>query len=138
MYSIIRALGETGRQDLVDLDLGGIFAYPKPVELLTTLIASQTMFDPEAIVLDFFAGSGTTAQAVIELNKRDGGNRRFVLVQQPEPIRASGGARVGAQASAEAVAQFPSISAFMAERVRRAGGEFTALRVVDDASAAAQ
>lgn len=129
MYSIIRALGETGRQDLIELGLGGIFAYPKPVELLTTLIASQTMFDPEAIVLDFFAGSGTTAQAVIELNRRDGGSRRFVLIQQPEPIRAAGGARVGAHADAEAVAQFPTISAFMAERVRRAGGDFIALTV---------
>ncbi|WP_420732782.1 site-specific DNA-methyltransferase [Brevibacterium luteolum] len=137
MYSIIRALGETGRQDLIDLGLGGIFAYPKPVELLTTLIASQTMFDPEAIVLDFFAGSGTTAQAVIELNRRDGGSRRFVLIQQPEPIRAAGGARVGAHADAEAVAQFPTISAFMAERVRRAGGDFIALTVAADETDAA-
>ena len=129
MYSIIRALGETGRQDLIELGLGGIFAYPKPVELLTTLIASQTMFDPEAIVLDFFAGSGTTAQAVIELNRRDGGSRRFVLIQQPEPIRAASGARVGAHADTEAVAQFPTISAFMAERVKRAGGDFIAVTV---------
>ena len=40
------------------------------------------------IVLDFFAGSGTTAQAVLELNNQDGGNRKFILVQLPEPTDA--------------------------------------------------
>ena len=41
--------------------------------------------DENDIILDFFAGSGTTAQAVLELNKEDGGNRKFILVQMPEP-----------------------------------------------------
>src|SRR5699024_2833508 len=78
MYSIIKALG--GQNDLEPLGLGGVFSYPKPVELVKALVTSQTFFDPEAIVLDFFAGSGTTAQAVMEANERDGGSRSFVLV----------------------------------------------------------
>ena len=58
------------------------FDTPKPVNLITTLM--QMGLGNEDIVLDFFAGSGTTAQAVYELNKLDGGNRRFILVQLPE------------------------------------------------------
>jgi adenine-specific DNA-methyltransferase len=54
---------------------------PKPVELMKRIIRLST--DEEAIVLDSFAGSGTTAQAVLEVNAEDGGNRRFVLCQVP-------------------------------------------------------
>lgn len=100
MYSIIKALNEGGRADLEALGLGGLFGYPKPLELIRTLVRSQTMFDREAIVLDFFAGSGTTGQAVLELNAADGGSRRFVLVQQPETLRPVAGARTGAEARA--------------------------------------
>lgn len=63
-----------------------IFDNPKPVELIKRFI-SLGVHDPEdAIVMDFFAGSGTTAQAVLEMNASDGGRRRFILVQLPEPI----------------------------------------------------
>lgn len=54
-----------------------IFTYPKPVRLIKKLCCSARL--KNAVVLDFFAGSGTTAQAVLELNKEDGGNRRFIL-----------------------------------------------------------
>ncbi len=57
--------------------------YPKPVALLENIVSMGS--DDDSIVLDFFAGSGTTAQAVLELNKQDGGNRKFILVQLPEP-----------------------------------------------------
>ncbi|MHB8579795.1 MAG: site-specific DNA-methyltransferase [Ignavibacteriaceae bacterium] len=59
-----------------------IFSYSKPLSLVKEIIR-QTLRTNE-IVLDFFAGSGTTAQAVMELNKEDGGNRKFILVQLPE------------------------------------------------------
>ncbi|MGC2941768.1 MULTISPECIES: site-specific DNA-methyltransferase [unclassified Brevibacterium] len=85
MYSIIKALG--GQNDLEPLGLAGVFSYPKPVELVKALVASQTFFDPDAVVLDFFAGSGTTAHAVMAANSRDAGARSFVLVQTPEPLR---------------------------------------------------
>src|SRR5690606_17666644 len=59
------------------------FENPKPVGLVTELLRLGTQKDD--LVLDFFGGSGTTAQAVLELNKEDGGNRKFILVQLPEP-----------------------------------------------------
>jgi adenine-specific DNA-methyltransferase len=59
------------------------FQTPKPVKLLRKICELGTNSDD--IILDFFAGSGTTAQAVIELNKQDGDNRKFILVQLPEP-----------------------------------------------------
>ena len=91
MYSIVRALGHEGRNDLEALGLGGLFTYPKPVSLMRTLVRSRTFFDPEAVVLDFFAGSGTTAQAVMELNAEEGGRREFILAQKPEVLRPSAG-----------------------------------------------
>lgn len=65
------------------------FDYTKPVELLRTLIAWVTEPESDDLVLDFFAGSGTTGQAVLEANAADGGSRRFVLVQLDEAISAS-------------------------------------------------
>ena len=59
-----------------------IFDYPKSVPLLKRLLQLYTSKDD--IVMDFFAGSGTTGQAVMELNQEDGGNRKFILVQLPE------------------------------------------------------
>lgn len=114
MYSIIRSLG--GQNDLEALGLGGRFSYPKPVELVKTLIASQTFFDPEAIVLDFFAGSGTTAQAVMAANARDEGSRSFVLIQTPEPLRSKNARAVVGGGLGES---FPTISELTAERIRR-------------------
>jgi adenine-specific DNA-methyltransferase len=59
----------------------GKFSQPKPVRLLTHLF--HLIRNKDAWFLDSFAGSGTTAHAVLELNKEDGGNRKFILVQQP-------------------------------------------------------
>ena len=61
----------------------GVFDYTKPVKLITRLL--QIGSNPEDIVLDFFSGSATTAHAVMQLNAEDGGNRKFVMVQLPEP-----------------------------------------------------
>jgi len=58
---------------------GGVFPQPKPVQLIQYLI--ELVRDPQAIVLDSFAGSGTTGHAVLALNKADGGNRRFIMVE---------------------------------------------------------
>jgi len=55
--------------------------YPKPSSLIRELISLNTHSDKAAIILDSFAGSGTTAHAVLALNKEDGGNRRFILVE---------------------------------------------------------
>ncbi|MCT2357228.1 site-specific DNA-methyltransferase [Brevibacterium casei] len=162
LYSIIKALG--GQNDLEDLGLGGVFGYPKPVELVKTLITAQTFFDPTAIILDFFAGSGTTAQAVMEANRRDDGQRSFILIQTPEELRGGRGARGGAGAGVNgnggrqgeadvraasgsdadsARPEFATISELTAERIRRAadasapGLTFTEVAVADPPAAEA-
>ncbi len=58
---------------------GGIFSQPKPIELIKYLL--EIIRSKDAIILDSFAGSGTTAHAVLALNKEDGGNRKFILVE---------------------------------------------------------
>lgn len=58
------------------------FSYPKPVGLITR--ALQLYSNPSSIILDYFAGSGTTAHAVINLNREDGGKRKYILVEQGE------------------------------------------------------
>ncbi|OPY57168.1 MAG: putative methyltransferase [Pelotomaculum sp. PtaU1.Bin035] len=60
-----------------------VYEFPKPIKLLNKLIVCG--LGPNDILMDFFAGSCTTAQAVLELNKIDGGNRKFIMVQLPEP-----------------------------------------------------
>ena len=75
--------------DLKALGLGGVFDNPKPVRLIRYMIDLATHPDEGDIVMDFFAGSGTTAQAVMEANASDGGDRRFICVQLPEPISPS-------------------------------------------------
>lgn len=62
------------------------FTFPKSLWAVYDSLLAATGNDPNAIVLDFFAGSGTTGHAVMELNKDTGGNRRFILVQLPEPV----------------------------------------------------
>ncbi|MDD3927011.1 MAG: DNA methyltransferase, partial [bacterium] len=60
-----------------------VFDYSKPISLLSVLLSQICVND--GLVLDFFAGSAVTAHAVLELNKQDGGNRKFIMVQLPEP-----------------------------------------------------
>lgn len=62
-----------------------IFSYPKPVELISYLLSLIPIGEKDYI-LDFFAGSSTTADAAMRLNNEDGGNRQFIMVQLPEPI----------------------------------------------------
>ncbi|HHT38692.1 MAG TPA: site-specific DNA-methyltransferase [Mollicutes bacterium] len=75
--------GQDGTKNLKDKFNGEmVFNFPKPVKLIKFLIDRHK--NKNAIVLDFFAGSGTTAQAVLELNKEDGGNRQFILCTNNE------------------------------------------------------
>jgi len=74
---------EMGKQ-MLDQIIGkaNMFSYPKPVELVKEILKSIN--NPEAIVLDFFAGSGTAGQAVMEINEEDNGARQFILVTNNE------------------------------------------------------
>ena len=78
---------EDGTAQLVELMGDEIFTNPKPVKLINTIIKSVTYDDDSSIILDFFAGSGTTGHAVMQLNAEDGGNRKFILCQIDEPIK---------------------------------------------------
>lgn len=62
-----------------------VFDTPKPLQLIERMLRLSTGSEGEDLVLDFFAGSGATGDAVWKLNAEDGGNRRFILVQLPEP-----------------------------------------------------
>ena len=79
-----------------------VFDSPKPVQLIAKCIGIGC--DEDGIVLDFFAGSGTTAHAVVEMNVQDGGHRKFILVQLPEPTGRE---------------DYPTIAEIAKERVRR-------------------
>lgn len=76
----------TGKKEAEDaLGIAGVFDFPKPARLVKYLVSIATEPHSHDLILDFFAGSGTTAQSVYELNAEDAGNRRVVLVQIPEP-----------------------------------------------------
>jgi len=60
------------------------FDYPKPTELIKYLIRAVTYFENEGIILDFFAGTGTTAQSTLELNSADNGNRKYILIEKED------------------------------------------------------
>ncbi len=87
-----------------------LFDYPKPSSLPKYLMTTCT--EDEDIILDFFSGSATTAHAVMQLNAEDGGNRRFIMVQLPEPT----------DPKSEAYkAGYTTIADIGKERIRRAG-----------------
>ncbi|WP_448622984.1 site-specific DNA-methyltransferase [Dickeya fangzhongdai] len=88
----------------------GVFSFPKPVSLIFSL-AEQIMSD-EDIILDFFAGSATTAHAVMQLNAEDNGKRRFIMVQLPEPTP---------EASEARKAGFATIADISRKRIELAG-----------------
>jgi len=66
-----------------------VFDTPKPTRLIKQMLRIGTRTDERDIILDFFAGSGSTGDAVMQANGEDGGNRRFILVQLPEPTGAN-------------------------------------------------
>ena len=110
IYSIIKVLSEKGKEDLEALSVVG-YDYPKPKELIQFLVESATDGTSDDIVLDFFSGSATTAHAVMELNAEDGGTRRCISIQIPEPCDAK---------SEAAKAGYKTIADIGKERIRRA------------------
>ena len=86
------------------------FDTPKPTKLLKQIVTIGA--GPDSVVLDFFSGSATTAHAVMKLNAEDGGNRKFIMVQLPEPTDEKSGAYK---------AGYKTISDIGKERIRRAG-----------------
>jgi adenine-specific DNA-methyltransferase len=76
------ATNKEGKKEILELFTDNIFDTPKPTTLITKLM--KLVLNPNDTILDFFAGSGTTAQAVLEQNEEDGGKRKYICVQLPE------------------------------------------------------
>jgi adenine-specific DNA-methyltransferase len=99
-----------GRAETKNLLNGSIFDYPKPISLIKYLLSY--LVENDYYVLDFFAGSATTAHAVIQLNAEDGGKRKFIMAQLPEKTD---------EKSEAYKAGYKTISEIGMERIRRAG-----------------
>ena len=111
-------------KELVSL-MGGkkVFNNPKSTKFISKITNFITTNDNCDIVLDFFAGSGTTAQAVMELNVEDKGNRKFILVQIDEPINESKNKVAYDFCKNELKSKNPAISDITIERVKRASAK---------------
>lgn len=77
------ATNKEGKKEILDLFGDNFFDTPKPIKLILRMLKIST--EPEDIILDFFAGSSTTAHAIMQMNAEEGGNRKFIMVQVPEP-----------------------------------------------------
>jgi adenine-specific DNA-methyltransferase len=102
-----------------------VFNNPKDLDEICKLIRYATSNDKEALVLDFFAGSGTTGEAVMRLNLDDGGTRRFIMAQIPQPIDAKNKKQKEAHRFVTETLGKPEATIFeiTAERLRRAGAK---------------
>ena len=99
-----------------------VFNNPKDLDEIAKLIRYTTSDDPNAVVLDFFAGSGTTGEAVMRLNSQDNGNRRYILVQLPEPLDPKDKQQKVAAKYCEDIGKPLNIAELTKERLRKAGG----------------
>lgn len=97
-----------GSKKLDDLLGADVFDYPKDTAVLARWIGAITRDNPDAVILDFFAGSGSTGHAVMDLNAADGGHRRYILVQLDEAVNHP---------------DYDTIASIARERLRRAGAQ---------------
>ena len=117
MFSIIENIyTQHGTNEMISL-MGNakIFPFPKPSSFVKQLLPLAA--DKDSIVLDFFSGSATTAHAVMQLNAEDGGHRKFIMVQLPEPCD---------ETSEAYKAGYKNICEIGKERIRRAGEKIKA------------
>lgn len=103
-------MSQDGTKEVTGLFDGKIFSFPKPSSLI--LFFAKAINSNDALILDFFSGSATTAHAVMQLNAEDGGNRKFIMVQLPEVTDEKSEARK---------AGYSTICEIGKERIRRAG-----------------
>ena len=103
-------MSQDGTKEVTGLFDGKIFSFPKPSSLIHFF--AKAINSNDALILDFFSGSATTAHAVMQLNAEDGGNRRYIMVQLPEETEA------GSEAYK---AGYKNICEIGKERIRRAG-----------------
>ncbi|MEQ1792958.1 MAG: site-specific DNA-methyltransferase [Nitrospira sp.] len=113
-----------GTADVDGLFDARIFSFPKPVRLISSLV-EQGAYDGD-IVMDFFAGSGTTGHAVMAQNAADGGNRRYILVQLPEPLDPENKDQKTAADFCDKLGKPRTIAELTKERLRRAAQKIKA------------
>lgn len=101
-----------GRKAIKELFGAAVMDFPKSPELMAKLVRIGS--HSSSIVMDFFSGSASTAEAVMAVNAEDGGNRRFIMIQLPEQVSAD---------SAASEADLASIADIGKERIRRAGNK---------------
>lgn len=121
-YSTIVGNGIFTRNGTADIDSlfdTRIFNFPKPVSLISELIEQGS--DGNDIVLDFFAGSGTTAHAAMLQNAKDSANRRYITVQLPEPLDPKNREQKTAADFCDKLGKPRTIAELTKERLRRAG-----------------
>ena len=103
---------EKGNRELKALFKRRVFDYPKPVALIKHLLKMGSHKD--SLILDFFAGAGSTGHAVWKLNRQDGGTRRFILAQLDEPVL-----------DGEVAKDFPTVADITMERMRRVAKQYS-------------
>ncbi len=108
-------MSQDGTKEVTNIFNGKIFSFPKPSSLIKFF--TKIIHDDQALILDFFSGSATTAHAVMQLNAEDGGNRNYILVQLAEEV---------GQDSEAKLAGFNNICEIGKERIRRAGKKIKA------------
>lgn len=106
-----------GTKEITELFSGKFFSYPKTSKLIKHLLDMSTKISLNAIIMDFFSGSATTAHAVMQLNAEDGGHRKFIMVQLPEPCD---------EKSEAYKAGYRNICEIGKERIRRAAKKIAA------------
>lgn len=108
---------EYGTKIVGELVPGGEFSFPKSLWTVYDAVVAATSTEKECTILDFFSGSATTAHAVMQLNAEDGGHRKFIMVQLPEPCD---------EKSEAYKAGYKNICEIGKERIRRAGDKIKA------------
>jgi adenine-specific DNA-methyltransferase len=121
-HSVQKHLNKDAAADFAEIAMPVVFDFPKPVSLIADLVLGATFHskDEGDVVLDFFAGSGTTGHAVLRRNARDGGNRRYVLVQRPEALADDSKAHRAATDFCRVNGLEPNVAELTRERLRRA------------------
>ena len=104
---------QEGAQEVAKILDGGFFSGPKPIRLMRRLMTLANL-EKDSIIVDFFSGSASTAHAVMDLNKDDNSNRKFVMVQLPHKCEEN---------SEAAKAGYSNICEIGKERIRRAGAK---------------
>lgn len=122
--SVFYQPARSASERLAKLMGGGVFDFPKDETILAKFVSMATDSEShEDIALDFFAGSGTTGHAVMAQNLADGGSRKYVLVQLPEPLNPENKDQKSAADYCDKLGKPRTIAELTKERLRRAGAK---------------